>query len=190
MQRWCRLCLGAIFANVQLGILTLLPSTPPAPQPPAQPPQRTSATVPSPTAGTPTTPPTRRTIPAQAPSQPAPLPAATQVQATPAQAAPRLPWYQAIWNVEHTVQTCVPTRPIESPEAYIRMLEIQDRPYRMDDVEEGGVVVQTTLHGLYDVDGRPLTYTWYRGQARCEAAKRAAGQREQDREQAIQRKYR
>jgi len=107
-----------------------------------------------------------------------------------ATAAPKEPWYSLRRGPGQAEAQCAPPLGKSSPEDYIRMLERQGRPYHMDDIVVDGVVVQTTLRGLTDVDGWPLTSTWYRGQARCEAAKKAAQQRAHEHEATIQRKYR
>lgn len=104
--------------------------------------------------------------------------------------AAKEPWYQLIWNVEHTAQQCLPTDPRSGPDERLRRAELKGWTVRMHDVEDNGEVVQTSMHGLVDIDGRPLDFTWYRGLARCEAAKRAEQQRAREKEQLLQRKYR
>ena len=103
---------------------------------------------------------------------------------------PKPPWYSLIWNVGHTAQQCLPADHFNSPEAHLRLVTIQDWPHKMVDIEEAGIVVQTTLIRYASWRGEHQERTWYRGKARCEAAKRAEAQRAREYEQTIQRKYR
>lgn len=100
-------------------------------------------------------------------------------------------WYSLVWNVEGTVQQCLASERLDTPEAHIRLVERQHWPYKMVDVAEGGEVVETTLIRFPSTRwGAGSEMTWYRGKDRCEEAKRKEAQRAKDYEQTIQRKYR
>ena len=101
-------------------------------------------------------------------------------------------WYSIIYDYTRQADGywCRPATNLDGPLAYINLFDGQRRDYRMDNVEEQGQIVETTMTFVLSTPPpRVERMTWYRGKERCEKALRALRE-EAQREQQRREKYR
>jgi len=114
--------------------------------------------------------------------------------ATHAVAGAPAPWYRIAYdNRQADLWSCQDAKG-NTPRDFMYLADTERRAYRMEDVEEQGQVVETTMvgsffHAWLIPTPREGKMTWYRGKERCEKALRALRD-EAQRERQRREKYR